>query len=249
MHTTDVRSVEFGPLVALRRPEVIIHLAAVATGSVSEQVLVGVGGTAAVLEAARAAGVAKVVAAVSAHVYGPASARDIPLREKHPHDPTTVAGLIADNVLGWLAMYRQLHQLEYTSLVLPSVYGPRATSGLVAELLSAVRADGRVNLAGGGRQWRDLIHVDDVVDALVRAIGKGSGVAMNISSGQPVAVRVLAEQLATLCGVAISASQGARPDGDPDRLVLDPGRARIHLGWEPFTPLVDGLGRLVRGAP
>jgi nucleoside-diphosphate-sugar epimerase len=56
-----------------------------------------------------------------------------------------------------------------------------------------------------------------------------------------VSVRSLAEQIASAHGVAPLMVDGPRPIGDPDRLVLDPGRARIHLGWEPFTPLAQGL--------
>lgn len=247
VHTVDVQADEFAALVALRRPEVIVHLAARDGARVAERAAVSVGGIAAVLEAARTSEVGKVVAIASAHVYGPATARDLPLREKHPHGPTTVAGVLGVQQLSWLGLYRHVHQLEYTALIVASVYGPRASRGVVAELSAALDADGVMVVTEGGRQVRDLIYVDDVVDALVRATVRGSGVAMNVASGVAVPVRALAEQLAAARNLAPQMVTGPRPIGDPDRLVLDPGRARIHLGWEPFTPLAEGL-RLLRPA-
>jgi UDP-glucose 4-epimerase len=245
VHTVDVQVEQFATLVALRRPAVIVHLAARDRAPVAERAAVATGGTASVLEAARTAGVGKVVLTASAHVYGPATARDLPLREKHPHGPTTVAGVLGVQQLSWLSLYRHVHQLEYTALILASVYGARSAYGLVSELSNSLEREGRMVVTDGGRQVRDLIYIDDVVDALVRATTRGSGVAMNVASGQPVSVRSLAEQIAALKGVAAPMVNGLRPIGDPDRLVLDPGRARIHLGWEPFTPLAEGLRYLL----
>jgi UDP-glucose 4-epimerase len=241
VHTQDVRAEEFAALLLLRQPEAVVHLASRDDAPPAMRAAVCVGGIAAVLEAARVARVDKVVTLVSGHVYGPAAARDLPLREKHAHAPTTVAGLLAQSVLGWVSAYRNVHQLDHTTLIVPSVYGNRAERGIVADLRRSLAADGRVRLTDGGRAVRDLIHIDDVVDAIVRALDRGSGVAMNIASGKGVAVRSVAEKLSVAAGIEALVESIPGEAGDIDRLVLDPGRARIHLGWAPFTDLDDGL--------
>lgn len=245
VHTLDVRVPELAVLVGRVEPEVIVHLADAPGGApLADRVSVSAGSLASVLTVAASRGVSKVVTVESAHVYGSVASRDQPVRERQPYHPVTAAGLMSASALSWLAAYREQQQLEYTALVVPSVYGPRCEHGVVADMIRSARDRGRIVLHGDGRQVRDLIHVDDVVDALARAVSKGSGVPVNIGTGVGTAVRQLATMVAEHIGDEIVIEHGPRQLGDPERLVLDPGRARIHLGWEPFTSLAVGLSAL-----
>ncbi len=95
---------------------------------------------------------------------------------------------------------------------------------------------------GDGRQTRDFVFVDDAVDALVRAGERGSGLVINIGTGEQTSVRDL--------WAAVSRGTGAEPDEQPSRpdelvrFAVSPVRARIHLAWSPWTPLADGIARL-----
>ena len=87
------------------------------------------------------------------------------------------------------------------------------------------------------------MFVDDVVDAFVRATEKGGGLLMNIGTGVETSVVELFEVMARLTGFHDEARFAPEKPGELLRSALDPGRAAIHLGWKPWTPIEDGLTR------
>jgi UDP-glucose 4-epimerase len=182
-----------------------------------------------VLEGARVAGARKVVYAATAA------------------EPPALHAVSKGVVVEYLQAYRALHDLEYTALGLANVYGPRQRRGVVAEFAERLLAGEPCTLYGDGRQTRDHVFVDDVVDAFVRAGQRGSGVLCNVGTGVETATRDLHAAMAAQAGVtdAEVVLAPARP-GDTARSVLDPGRASIHLGWAPWTSLADGLAQVLR---
>jgi UDP-glucose 4-epimerase len=221
----------------------VYHLALLAPGHVGrDAVEIAVTGTLNVLEAARRAGAAKVIVALPAiALYGEISAREMPVKEAHPFAPVTLAGVAARTVVDLLAVYRAEHALEFTALAMTELYGPRqrAGDGIVGEVMAAV-AEGRApRVPGDGRQTRDFLFVDDAVDALVRAGDRGSGLVVNVGTGELTPVRTVVD-LVGPSGTPV-ASSGPRPAGEPDRFSVSPVRARIHLAWAPWTSLRDGL--------
>jgi UDP-glucose 4-epimerase len=243
IHTLDVRAPELGDLVGRRPPEVLYALAASPTVAGRQaSVDVAVGGLVNLLEAARRHGEPKVVVAVDAMaLYGDVATRDLPVKEAQAWQPSSVAGVAARAVAELLAVYRHEHAVEHTTIALGWVYGPRQAPvpATVAGLLHDAASGRTTVVAGDQRTTRDLLYVDDAVDALVRAATRGGGLVVNVGSGAGVswwdvaAVAGAPEPLAGPTGV-----------GEPGRFALSCVRARIHLGWEPFTPLADGVAAL-----
>ena len=93
-------------------------------------------------------------------------------------------------------------------------------------------------LDGGGRQTRDLIYVDDVVDALVKAADHGGGLVVNIGTGEQTTIRAL---WATIAPDGPEPKVGPTRADELVRFAVSPVRARIHLAWAPWTPVADGL--------
>jgi UDP-glucose 4-epimerase len=204
-------------------------------------------GTLNVLDAAQAAGARKVVLVLDAgDVYGEVAARDLPVKEGWRGAPATVAQVAARAVLDLAAVYRARYALEFTALALADVYGPRQrpTGGLVA----AVVADPNGVLADP--RWQlDAVYVDDAVDALARAAERGTGLLVNVGTGQAVPAKEVQRRVA-----ALRQELAVPPwtDDEPvsvrtrtQRLTLSPVRARIHLGWEAWTTLPEGLAATV----
>lgn len=244
IHQVDVRDAGVTQLVERRSPEVVFHLAAQsdATDDVVDAEVTVVGGLR-ILEGARRAGARKVVFASTAEVYGPGEPSDLPLRESHPQLPVTPHGVAAKAMTDYLASYRERFDLEFTALALTDVYGPRQRGGLVAQLASELDA-GR-QLAPSPDVTRDLVFVDDVVDAFVRAAERGGGLLVNVASGVETSLEELVDRLGARLGVDVVARPGRGRRGPAERLALDRGRARIQLGWEPWTSLDDGLAATV----
>jgi UDP-glucose 4-epimerase len=241
IHTLDACSEDLATLIAMHRPSEVFHLALVTRHDMAA-IELGRSFTSmlGVLDAARRSGVTKVVVALPATaVYGHPTGRDLPVKEG-ALAPRGVRGVVAKAIVDLLTAYREDWGIEFTALALATVYGPRQRpdGGVVAALVAARRRGESPRLTGDGRQSRDLVYVDDVVDALVRAGQRGSGLVVNVGTGVQTTVRDLWRLIAPDGPAPVSTP--ARPD-EVLRFAVSPVRARIHLGWSPWTTLAEGL--------
>ncbi|MBI2168759.1 MAG: GDP-mannose 4,6-dehydratase [Actinobacteria bacterium] len=252
-HRLDVRESDLVELMKHRQPEVVFHLAAQSSVSVSVaqpvfDAEVNVVGSLNVFQGALASGTRKVVFASSGGtIYG--LPEEFPVKEGHPQQPISPYGVAKKAVGDYLRYYREVQGLEFSALALANVYGPRqdphGEAGVVAIFASQLLSGQRPTIHGDGEQTRDFVFVDDVVDAFVRASEKGDGLLVNIGTGEETSVQQLYDAMAGIVGVTGPAHYGAPRRGDVKRSSLDPGRAEIHLGWKPFTRLEDGLARTI----
>jgi UDP-glucose 4-epimerase len=250
-HQLDVRSPELVELVGRRRPEVIFHLAAQSAvkTSVERPVFdaeVNVIGTIRVLEGARSGGTSRVVFAASGGtLYGEPDPSKFPVRESTPHRPQSPYGVSKKAAIDYLVAFRDLYSIEYCALALANVYGPRqdphGEAGVVAIFAARMLAGKPVTIFGDGEQTRDFVHVDDTVDAFVRAAEAGDGKVINIGTGIEVSVNQLCTVMSELSGFSIPPVHAGERAGDVRRVALDPKNASKLLGWKPFTSLDDGI--------
>ena len=252
-HRLDVRSSAMTELIAHRKPEVIFHLAAQlsVTVSVAKPVLdaeINIIGSLNVCQGAVQAGTRKIVFAGSGGtLYG--TPESLPVREGHAQHPISPYGVAKKAVGDYLYYYREVHGLDYTVLALANVYGPRqdphGEAGVVAIFAMKLLDKDRPTIFGDGEQTRDFVFVDDVVDAFVRASDKGGGLTVNIGTGVETSVQQLFDAMARLTGLEEPARYAGSRPGELPRSALDPGRAEIHLGWKPWTDLDAGLHRTI----
>lgn len=247
VHEVDIAAAEqIAPLFA--GVEHVYHLAALADIVPSIETPLkyhraNVDGTAAVLEAARAAGVARLVYAASSSCYGlpdqfptPESAA---LRPMYPYALTKLVG--EQYVLHWQRTY----QLPCVSLRLFNVYGPRSrtrgTYGAVFGVFLAQKLAGKpFTVVGDGTQTRDFTFVIDVVDAFVRAARSSlDGAVMNVGSGGTYSINRLVELLG---GEVVYIPK--RP-GEPDCTFADTTQLRDRLGWQPTVSFEQGVQRML----
>lgn len=252
-HQLDICDPKASDLIERCGPDVVFHLAAQidVRVSVSDPLLdarINVIGTLNVLEGARRAGSDKVVFASSGGtIYGAVDPEDLPVTEAHAQHPVAPYGVSKKVATDYLYAYRELHQLEYTSLALANVYGPRqdphGEAGVVAIFAGRLLAGEQCRIFGDGEQTRDYVFVDDVADAFVRAAERGSGLLCNIGTGVETSVNELYATMAANAGVQDGAEHAPARHGELERSALDAGRAELHLGWRPFTSLADGTAR------
>ena len=245
IHHLDAASDECASLLGMRAPDVVYHLAAIPRiGGTPARLAAAFVTTTALLEAARSHRIPKVVVTVPATaLYGRPASRDLPLKEQAP-EPRGVRGVVARATTDLLAIYREQHDVEFTALALSTVYGPRQRpdGGVVAAFASAAAERRAPIVRGDGRQTRDFLFVDDAVDALVRSGERGSGLVINVGTGEQTSIR-------DLWGL-VGGPNGAEPTSEPAppdeiaRFAVSSVRARIHLGWSAWTSLADGLAEL-----
>ena len=246
-HHLDVMSQEFTELVGLRQPDVIYHLAVLPPSATETAVaLHSAALMLAVLEAARLNCVRKIVIAVPAGLlYGEVPARSLPVKEGRPSTAIGVSHVMANTVIELLGVYRETHDIEFTALALANVYGPRqrAEDGVVGAFASAIVSKRRPVQFGTGKQTRDFVYIDDVSDALARASTKGGGLVINIGTGVQTSIESLWKTMAV--GSTLQLRREPARSGDLQRLAVSVARARIQLGWKPWTLLSDGIDELL----
>ncbi|MEX2105720.1 MAG: NAD-dependent epimerase/dehydratase family protein [Solirubrobacterales bacterium] len=249
----DIRdAAQLKALAAERRPETVFHLAAQIDVRKSLEdpafdAAVNIGGTANVLDAARAAGSGRFVfVSTGGAIYGEGEGQQLPLDESAAIAPLAAYGQSKFAAEGYLALYERLYGISSVALRLGNVYGPRqdplGEAGVVAIFCGVLRAGGRPTVFGDGTQTRDYIYVGDVVAAALAAAASGTTGPINIGTGREESVLELVEALGRLGG-----AEGFEPDfappraGEVRRISLDASWAERELGWRPETSLEDGL--------
>ena len=204
-----------------------------------------------VVDAARQAGLQKVVAASSASVYG--LAEEFPTTERHhPYNDETWYGASKTMLEGLLRSYRAMYGLPYVALRYFNVYGPRMdVHGKYTEVL--VRWMERIDsgqpplILGDGRQTMDFVYIDDVAQANVLALlSPVEDRVFNVASGVETSLLELAQALLRVMDSTLEPEFGpARDVNGVTRRLADVSRASRLLGWKAEVGLDDGLRRLV----
>jgi UDP-glucose 4-epimerase len=231
-----------------RGADTIFHLAGLADIVPSierpmEYFRANVDGTASVMEAARAAGVRKVVYAASSSCYGIPDEYPTPetaeVRPQYPYALTKYLGELV--ALHWAKVYR----IPTVALRLFNVFGVRSrtsgTYGSVFGVFLAQKLAGKpLTVVGDGTQSRDFTYVSDVARAFVMAAESGlDNDVLNIGTGEPQTVNRLVELIG---GSVVHVPK--RP-GEPDCTSADARRASELLGWRPEVSFEHGVAKVL----
>lgn len=233
--------------------EVVHHHAAIASVAVSvNQPLleqeVNLVGTLRVLEAARQAGVRRVVFAASAAAYG--NNPESPKREEMRPEPASPYGL--SKVAGeyYCRIYSEVYGLETVCLRYFNVFGPRQDptspySGVISLFVRRLLLGQPPVIQGDGQQSRDFVYVEDVVQANLRAsqVALAGGEIYNIGCGRSTTIRELAGLLDQILGAGLEPEFAPPRPGDVRCSLADISRARTGLGYAPAVGLAEGLER------
>ncbi len=251
LHELDICSPEIASAVARIRPDIVFHLAAQmsVTVSVREPVLdarINVMGSLNLMEAVRGSGGAKFVfTSTGGAIYG--EPERIPVVETDPRRPLSPYAASKLAVEQYLATYRAAYGFDYSIVRLGNVYGPRqdphGEAGVIAIFTRAMLAGESVRIFGDGTDQRDYVYVSDAVDAVVRVAQDGEPTVYNVGSGVGTDVNTLARRLSELTGYRREPAYAAAREGDLRTVVLDSTKAERELGWHRQVGLDEGLER------
>ena len=242
---------------ACRNVDAVIHLAAqritACAADPRRAMEVMCDGSFNVVDAARQAGVRKIVAASSASIYGLADVFPTP-EDHHPYNNQTWYGASKVMLEGLLRSYHAMYGLPYVALRYFNVYGPRMdTHGKYTEVL--VRwidriAQGQPPLIhGDGHQTMDFVYIDDVAKANVLALQSDcDDDVINVASGRETSLRELAAALLKVMGAThLVPEYGPERSVNPVlRRLASTRKAQSLLGFRAEVGLEQGLDRLVR---
>lgn len=239
----------------VRGKDLVFHQAAIRITQCAEEPRLAletmVDATFNVLEASAEHGVAKLIAASSASVYG--MAESFPTTERHhPYNNDTFYGAAKTFNEGMTKSFRAMYGLNYVLLRYFNVYGPRMdVHGFYTEVL--VRwmeriADGMPPIIfGDGKQTMDFVISTDIAHANILAAQSAVDEGVyNIASGTETSLLELAEMLLKVMGSDLSVEFGpARGVNDVVRRLADTSSAERDLGFRATTDLEQGLRELV----
>jgi len=253
LHQIDICSQRLWDVFDLEQPEVVFHLAAQSSLTVSTRepefdAQVNILGLMNLLRNCVRSRVRKVVFSSTSSVYG--EVRQMPLHEEttksSPESPYGVAKLAAEH---YLYIWKNLHGLDYTILRYGNVYGPRQDpfmeNGVVAIFVHAMLSERSVRIDGDGKQAKDYVYVEDVARANLLALERGDNEAYCIGTGEATSVSKLFGMLTQAIGHSTAVVHAPKRPGDVRMFRYDSSKAKRELGWSPQVSLAEGLRRTV----
>jgi NAD dependent epimerase/dehydratase len=248
----DVRDPE-RTFQAVDGTEVVFHLAALGGIPYSyvaptSYVQVNVEGTVNVAEAARRAGVRRMVHTSTSETYG--TARTVPISEDHPmqpQSPYSASKIGADNMA---LSFHHAFDLPLAIIRPFNVYGPRqSTRAVIPTILTQLHKGVTKLELGAVSPTRDFTYVEDTVAGFlaVATCDRAIGEVVNVGSGKEISIGDLVQTLIEVTGSKaeiVTDEARLRPAGsEVERLLADNTRAREWTGWEPTVSLREGLQR------
>ncbi len=210
---------------------------------------VNIVGTFNVIEAAREAGVRKIVYSSSASVYGDAAFT--PMTEDHPFNNRTMYG--ATKIAGeqFLRATYEQHRLDYVGLRYMNVYGPRmdyrgAYVSVIMKVLDRIDQGQPPVIFGDGSQSYDFVHVSDVARANVLAMkSDATDEFLNVGKGTKTTINELVSMLLQLTGSSLTPEYRPQEQMFVTHRVGSAAKAAGMIGFEAVVGLQDGLRSVV----
>lgn len=252
-YKTNILSSKIERIFKKERPEMVAHLAAQINvrRSLKDPIFdaqVNILGLLNVLQQSVRYGVRRAILASSGGaIYG--DQQTFPATEEHATHPLSPYGVSKLSGEHFLYYFRQSAGLQTASLRYSNVYGPRqdpfGEAGVVSVFAQKLLRGETPLINGTGRQTRDFIFVDDVVEANMAVLHSGVEGVFNVGTGRETSVNELCSTLKQLIGADVREQHGPEVPGEVLRSCLDAARLQKATDWMPRTTLADGLKRTV----
>jgi UDP-glucose 4-epimerase len=235
---------------ALHSCDAVAHLAAVADvndvhAEPEDAERINARGTVTVLEAARRAGVKRIIYASTIWVYSDCEPEEVDEETllpppSHLYTSTKLAGEL------YCKAYQELYGIDYTILRFGIPYGPRAReAAVIPAFVNKALAGDPLTLAGDGSQSRKFVYVEDLADGVSRSLDEVAvNRVYNLASDETVTIKQIAETIKHLMGDVEIVHTPARP-GDFGGKIVSSERAEQELGWIAATPFSEGVRKYI----
>jgi len=205
-------------------------------------------GTINVLEACKEANVGKIIYSSTAAVYG--EPQYLGIDEKHPINPISFYGISKYTPEQYIKTYSKLYGLDFTILRYANAYGirqdPKGEGGVIAIFMDKLFKGESPTIFGDGTATRDFIYIDDIVEANIKALYRGSKEVFNIGTGRATSICELFYLMKEIMNVDVDVEFGEKRNGDIKHSYFCVNKAKEKLGWTPRYILGVGLCKTIK---
>lgn len=200
-------------------------------------------GTLKLLQASLDSDVKKFVNASSSSVYGKVAY--LPFDEEHPLMPTSPYGVSKLAAEHYCRVFNEIYGLKTISLRYFTVFGPRMRPDLAVSIFTQCALKNEtIEIFGNGEKTRDFTYIDNVVDANMLAMKRGSG-EYNIGGGRRISINELAARIVSLMDSSSKLVYTDAVKGDVEHTWANTEKAKKELGYSPNVDLNNGLQKYV----
>lgn len=237
---------------AVKDQQIVIHLAAKISveesiKNPSETFRINVDGTKNVLLSCKKNNVKKIIVASSAAVYGE-SIKNLKLTEKSKMNPISPYGESKIKMEKEVKKFATKNGINYIILRFFNIYGIGQSdeyAGVITKFLERIRNNEDLKIFGDGRQTRDFVAIQDVINAIHNAISYNKNELFNIASGKAITIKELAELMILLSEKKLDINYLPPKKGDIRYSEADTSLANKNLGYVPKIELKDGIKKLL----
>ena len=253
LYENNITDPNLSRIFAHEKPDIVYHFAfnVLVPNSVKNPLLDldGIAGSLNLFQCASQHKVAKLVFASSSFLYG--NNPNIPSKETHPIELIAPYAAAKYSIESYLRCFRHTYGLDYVILRYGTVYGPKQTTGAMADYIRKLKSGSQAEIWGDGTKTRDYVFITDVVTANLLASqipATTEGSIFNIGTGRETSLKEIYEKIARLLGRENSPIYLPDRQGELYRTCLDYSKTQHILGWEPKVSLDSGLRICVTSA-
>lgn len=239
----------------LKEIDVVFHLISTTVPGIAEQnkvfdITSNVGGTLKFLDAIIASQVSKLIFISSGGtVYGEATSDTV--SELHETNPICSYGIHKLTIEKYLYYYHVKYGLDYQIIRLSNPYGKgqdgKKGQGIIPIFANHLKEKEPIQVFGDGNIVRDYIHINDVVNALVKFVSyKGNERIFNLGTGRGTSILEIIETLQVCSGIEATIEFIPNRSIDVKRNVLDITKIRKEIDWNPEISLEEGIKDYLR---
>jgi UDP-glucose 4-epimerase len=252
-YKVDIRSTVIDKIFETEKPQILCHHAAQidVRKSASDPIFdaeVNIIGTLNLFNSCVKHKVKKVIfASTGGAIYGEQDY--FPADEDHPANPLSPYGVAKLTIEKYLHFYRETYGIDYVALRYANVYGPRQNpfgeAGVVAIFTEKLLGETKAIINGDGKQTRDFVFVEDVVESNVLALEYPRSDFFNIGTGIETDINQIFRMLNKETGSKQKELHGPAKLGEQQRSVLECSKAKRLLKWKPRYSLEQGIAKTV----
>lgn len=249
----DIKDKKIEKVFKKEKPEIVFHYAAQISvrDSVKDPILdakTNILGGLNILEACKKYNVKKIIFSSSGgSIYGETNV--FPTSEENKEVPLSPYAIAKLSFEKYLYYYYKYFGLSYIALRFANIYGPRQNpkgeAGVVSIFADKMIAGQPIAINGDGKQTRDFVFVDDIVEASILAINSNEVGVFNLGTGVETDINTIFYKLKELLNYNYPEAHAETPSGESRRSCLDATKAKEVLGWTPKYDFQKGIEKTI----